>query len=99
VRHWVRNLPRFPEFSFWLPTASDNFYPDFVCELEDGRLLVVEYKGEAYKSNDDSVEKRGIGEYWAAVSGNLFLMAVARDGAGRGVGEQLRAVVSGAGPA
>jgi type III restriction enzyme len=93
VRFWVRNLPRYPEFSFWLPTASDNFYPDFVCELTDGRLLVVEYKGEGYKSNDDSAEKRMIGEYWARVSGNLFLMAVEKDEAGRGVREQIAAAI------
>jgi type III restriction enzyme len=89
VRHWVRNLPRFPEFSFWLPTASDRFYPDFVCELNDGRVLVVEYKGADRESDNDSHEKRLIGDYWAAVSGNLFLMAVARDAQGRGVREQL----------
>lgn len=93
VRHWVRNLPRFPEFSFWLPTASDRFYPDFVAELTDGRLLVVEYKGEAYKSNDDSHEKRLVGQFWAKASGHLFLMAVARDEAGRDVRGQLRALV------
>jgi type III restriction enzyme len=98
LKHWVRNLPRFPEFSFWLPTASDRFYPDFVAELHDGRLLVVEYKGEAYKSNDDSHEKRAIGEYWASLSGNLFLMAVADD-QGRGVKEQLAALLRKARPA
>lgn len=95
VRHWVRNLPRFPEFSFWLPTSKDRFYPDFVAELTDGRLLVVEYKGEGYKTNDDSVEKRAIGEYWAKLSGNLFLFAVERDAAGRGVAQQLAAVSHG----
>ena len=89
VRHWVRNLPRFPEFSFWLPTSKDRFYPDFVAELKDGRLLVVEYKGEGYKTNDDSVEKRLIGEYWAKLTGNLFLFAVERDAEGRGVVQQL----------
>lgn len=93
VRHWVRNLPRFPEFSFWLPTASDRFYPDFVAELEDGRLLVVEYKGEGYKTSDDAVEKQRVGELWARLSGNLFLLAVERDAQGRGVAEQLRARV------
>ncbi|MCP5277695.1 MAG: DEAD/DEAH box helicase family protein [Thiobacillus sp.] len=93
VKHWVRNLPRHPEFSFWLPTSSDNFYPDFVAELMDGRLLVVEYKGEGYKSNDDSSEKRMIGEYWARASGNLFLMAVDKDTAGRGVKAQLKALL------
>lgn len=93
VRHWVRNLPRYPEFSFWLPTASDRFYPDFVCELDDGRVLVVEYKGADRESDNDSHEKRLIGNYWATVSGNLFLMAVARDAQGRGVREQLLALL------
>lgn len=93
VRHWVRNLPRFPEFSFWLPTSKDRFYPDYVAELTDGRLLVVEYKGEGYKTNDDSVEKRLIGEYWAKLSGHLFLFAVERDAAGRGVAQQLAEVI------
>ena len=93
LRHWVRNLPRFPEFSFWLPTASDRFYPDFVAELEDGRLLVVEYKGEGYKSADDAIEKQRVGELWARLSGNLFLLAVERDAQGRGVAGQLRACV------
>jgi len=93
VRHWVRNIPRFPEYSFWLPTASDRFYPDFVCELNDGRLLVVEYKGAGYKTSDDSHEKRAIGEFWARASGNLFLLATQKDDYGRGVLEQLQRLV------
>ena len=76
-----------------MPTASDRFYPDFVCELMDGRLLVVEYKGESYKTNDDSHEKNMVGEYWARQSGNLFLMAVAKDDSGRDVREQLIAKI------
>ena len=44
VKFWVRNVARH-RASFWLPTATDRFYPDFVAQLEDGRLLVVEYKG------------------------------------------------------
>lgn len=90
VRHWVRNLAKNPEFSFWLPVPQGRFYPDFVAELHDGRILVVEYKGEGYKTNDDSVIKRRIGETWAAVSGNLFLFAVERDAEGRNVAGQLR---------
>ena len=82
VRHWVRNLPREPRFSFWLPTSTDYFYPDFVCELTDGRVLVVEYKG-AYLDNSDTAEKERIGRIWAATSGGkcVFLMAfMERDG-------------------
>ena len=74
VKHWVRNLVRLPEFAFWLPTATDYFYPDFVAELMDGRLLVVEYKGEGYATNDDSSEKRLVGERWAQTTGQRFVM-------------------------
>lgn len=95
VRHWVRNLPKFPEFSFWLPTAGDRFYPDFVAELTDGRLLVVEYKGEDRKSNEDSHRKKMVGEFWAKETGDVFVMAVQRDEAGRDVAQQLRALVAG----
>lgn len=93
VLHWVRNLPRFPDFSFWLPTSKDRFYPDFVAELKDGRLLVVEYKGEGYKTSDDSIEKRLIGEYWAKLTGNLFMFAVERDAKGLDVRQQLAGAV------
>lgn len=81
VEVWVRNLERQPEKSFWLPTATDRFYPDFVCRLTDGRLLVVEYKGEDRWSNDDSKEKRRLGELWAERSGGacLFVMPKGRD--------------------
>lgn len=76
VDTWVRNLERQPERAFWLPTATDRFYPDFVCKLKDGRILVVEYKGGDRWSNDDSKEKRRLGELWAERSGGkcLFVM-------------------------
>lgn len=81
VEVWVRNLERQPEKSFWLPTATDRFYPDFVCRLADGRLLVVEYKGDDRWSNDDSKEKRRLGELWAERSGGtcLFIMPKGKD--------------------
>lgn len=63
VKYWVRNLVR-TEASFWLPTSTDRFYPDFVAELQDGRIFVVEYKGAPYLTNDDSQKKRNIGELW-----------------------------------
>lgn len=96
VKHWVRNIAQVADFSFWLPTATDRFYPDFVAELHDGRLLVVEYKGEGYKSADDAVTKRQIGASWAKVTGNLFLMAVEIDPDGRNILRQLQAVLAAA---
>jgi type III restriction enzyme len=58
--------------------------------------LVVEYKGEPYKTNDDSKEKRMVGELWEKLSQGkgLFLMAVEKDEQGRGVLEQLRGKIS-----
>ena len=76
VRHWVRNIEQQERFSFWLPTATDYFYPDFVAELIDGRLFVVEYKGDAYATNDDSREKRAIGAAWARASGGQAVFAM-----------------------
>ncbi|MFH1922519.1 MAG: DEAD/DEAH box helicase family protein [Planctomycetota bacterium] len=76
VKCWIRNLERRPDSSFWLQTSTDKFYPDFVALLTDGRILVVEYKGEDRWSNDDSREKRAVGELWADRSKGacLFVM-------------------------
>ena len=82
VRHWVRNVAQQEEFSFWLPTSTDYFYPDFVCELKDGRVFVVEYKGGLHVP-EDTAEKQRIGALWAKTSGGkcVFLMAYQeRDG-------------------
>ena len=76
VEFWVRNLERQPQTSFWLQTSTDKFYPDFICQLKDGRTLAVEYKGADRWSNDDSKEKRRLGELWEARSNGkcLFIM-------------------------
>jgi type III restriction enzyme len=84
-------LAQQPQFSFKLPTSTDYFYPDFVALLEDGRILVIEYKGEIYKTNDDSREKRNLGELWAEKSRGkaLFLMVVETDEQNRDVYKQI----------
>lgn len=98
VKYWVRNLSKQPEYSFWLPTSSDRFYPDFVALLNDGRLLVVEYKGKPYVTNDDSKEKHAVGELWELKSDGraLFVMAEKQDAQGRNVAGQLEAKIMGA---
>jgi type III restriction enzyme len=75
----------------------DRFYPDFVAETLDGRLLVVEYKGKDYATNDDSKEKKLLGEVWAKGSNGraLFLMAVKKDERGSNVHEQIRGTIEG----
>ncbi len=75
VQFWIRNVSRHPA-SFWLPTATDKFYPDFVARLTDGRLLIVEYKGAllAGPGVDDTNEKRAVGRLWETHSGGLFIV-------------------------
>ncbi|MBK9625417.1 MAG: DEAD/DEAH box helicase family protein [Rhodocyclaceae bacterium] len=64
VDWWVRNVEKKPH-SFWLQTASDKFYPDFVVRMKNGLTLVVEYKGGQLADGRDSREKKQIGELWA----------------------------------
>ena len=80
VKTWVRNLVRKPS-SFRLQTSTDWFYPDFVCQLADGRVLAVEYKGKDRYDNTDSEEKRALGAVWAARSGGrcVFVMPTGSD--------------------
>lgn len=75
VVYWIRNLER-KQGSFWLQTSTDKFYPDFICLLKSGQYLVVEYKGADRISNDDSKEKKALGEIWERLSDGrcLFLM-------------------------
>lgn len=75
LKFWIRNVARHPN-SFWLPTATDKFYPDFVALLEDGRLLVAEYKGELTAEGADTNEKRTIGQLWERKSGGKGLFIV-----------------------
>lgn len=75
VEFWLRNVSRHPK-SFWLPTATDKFYPDFVARLKDSRLLVVEYKGAHIAEGSDTAEKRTIGALWERESEGKCLFLV-----------------------
>ena len=89
VRHWVRNVARHPA-SFWLPVANGRFYPDFIAELEDGRLMVVEYKGAHIADGLDTAQKRTIGELWERESAGRGLFAVVeKERGGRDARQQL----------
>ncbi|PUE61681.1 hypothetical protein B9Z45_04735 [Limnohabitans sp. 2KL-17] len=94
VKRWVRNLDSDPVAGFWLPTSSGRFYPDFVCELTDGRVLVVEYKGSHISGMAKEIEKGQVGKVWAEHSGGTALFAmVFKNLDGRGVGQQLDAII------
>jgi type III restriction enzyme len=80
VKYWLRNVDRKPT-SFSLQTATDRFYPDFLCQLEDGRILVVEYKNTRDWDLPDNIEKRQLGTLWERRSAGkgLFIMPRGKD--------------------
>ncbi|HRH96166.1 MAG TPA: hypothetical protein PLB55_09550, partial [Prosthecobacter sp.] len=77
VRWWVRNLSN-KSSSFRLQTSQHWFYPDFICQLTDGRTMAVEYKGKHLW--DDAEEKRMVGAVWEARSNKRCLFVMPTDG-------------------
>lgn len=78
VETWVRNLDK---RQFSIPGHPHNAYPDFVAKLNDGRILVVEYKGGDRVTNDNSKQKALMGALWQKTSkgAGIYLMAMAKD--------------------
>ena len=94
VKYWVRNVSRHHD-SFWFPTSTDKFYPDFVAQLNDGRFFVVEYKGEHIAEGSDTREKRTVGELWERHSkGDGLFLVVEKQRGGLDMRGQLREKVS-----
>ena len=73
VRTWVRNTSQ-KQNSFWIQSSPHRFYPDFVAELNDDRILVVEYKGDRADLTEEQNKKK-VGELWAERSGGTCLFA------------------------
>jgi len=80
TQYWLRNVER-KQTSFSLQTSTDRFYPDFICLLEDQRILVIEYKNSRDWDLPDNIEKRQLGELWERRSRGkgLFIMPRGKD--------------------
>ncbi len=91
VQCWVRNLPR-KATSFRLQTSTDWFYPDFICQLTDGRVLAVEYKGKHLYDGVDAEEKRVVGQVWASRSGGRCLFEMPTGGDFSRIGKAVQSV-------
>ena len=77
VKFWMRNLSgKFT--SFRLQTSKYRFYPDFLCQLVDERVLAVEYKGAHLWA--DAEEKRAVGTVWASRSNGRCLFVMPTEG-------------------
>lgn len=89
TKYWIRNIEKH-DYSFSIPTATGNFYPDFIVELKDGRKLVVEYKGEHLLQNEDTKEKEAVGLLWEKASNGkcLFVIGV-KNLDGKNIEEQI----------
>jgi type III restriction enzyme len=91
VEFWLRNVSKHPD-AFWLPLASGRTYPDFVAKLKDGRLLVVEYKGDHLVA--ESTEKRAVGQLWQSSSGGKGIYVFAeKERDGMNVKQQIQAAL------
>jgi type III restriction enzyme len=77
LQYWVRNLARREGASFFFQKATGRFYPDFVCKLNDGTFLIVEYKGkDRWKEAQDD---RDIGGLWEKMSGGTCQFVMITD--------------------
>lgn len=94
VKHWVRNLDT-PPCGFSLATSKGRHYPDFIAELLDGRLTIVEYKGAHLLSDPYEIEKRQVGELWARTSlGRCLFGQITLQRNGMSMSQQLDSLLS-----
>jgi type III restriction enzyme len=91
VQFWMRNLSgKFT--SFRLQTSKYRFYPDFLCQLVDGRVLAVEYKGAHLWT--DAEEKRAVGAVWASRSDGRCLFVMPTEGDFSVISKMVKKVLS-----
>jgi hypothetical protein len=65
---WIRNTEHATQGGFWLPKSPGKFFPDFIVELKDGRIVLVEYKMGKMASDPEEQHKKAVGELWAGRS-------------------------------
>ena len=93
VRQWVRNLDTAP-CGFALPTSRGRFFADFVAELVDGRVALLEYKGD-HIQNPYQTEKHHVGALWAQASaGKAVFGWLTRQQDGKSLAQQLDTVLA-----
>lgn len=68
VKRWLRNADSETQGGFWLPKSPGRFFPDFIVEFADGKLLIVEYKMKKIERDVEEQHKKSVGELWAARS-------------------------------
>lgn len=67
VKWWHRNISK-REFQI---NGAVHAYPDFIVMLDNGKILMVEPKGDD-RDNDESKEKAKLGAKWAELAGRQY---------------------------
>lgn len=68
VVFWHRNLDRGKGFYL---NGFVNHYPDFIVKTKNGKILLIETKGDD-RDNSDSIKKLRLGQLWASKAGDNF---------------------------
>lgn len=68
IKWWHRNIDRI-EFCI---NGFLNHYPDFIVMTENGKIIMIETKGDFYSSNDDSRAKAELGKIWQSKAGDKY---------------------------
>ena len=80
---------------FGEPTSRGRFYADFVAELVDGRVAVLEYKGAHLLNDPYEIEKSQVGALWAQTSaGRAVFGWLTKQQGGKNLAQQLDAVLA-----
>lgn len=68
VERWIRNPEHETQGGFWLPKSPGRFFPDFLVELKDGRIVLIEHKMGKMSRDLEELHKKAVGELWAGRS-------------------------------
>src|SRR5205823_4021799 len=81
VKRWLRNTDTETQGGFYLPKSPGRFYPDFIVELNDATIVLVEYKMRKMANDPEELHKKAVGEFWEGRSNGRcrFAWVVERD--------------------
>ena len=65
VARWIRNTEHETQGGFCLPKSPGRFFPDFIVELRDGTIALVEYKMGKISHDPEEQHKLAVGQLWA----------------------------------
>ncbi|MFZ5954923.1 MAG: DEAD/DEAH box helicase [Nanoarchaeota archaeon] len=75
IKFWIRNREKKDPF-FIQGWKKNKFYPDFIAVTKNNNIIVLEWKGEDRKSNEDTQYKEEIGKIWESIDKNLHFFLV-----------------------